>query len=917
MANPQSQIIDIPLNAPLNFSQNDSAITHFNGFNSRNVPCISEMLSPIYEQEFAEKGMIDDNGNSWESIDAGNGQAWILRNGEKVHEVKKYAIEVSNVPDSLPDCQPLFFHSFGSGYILIKGDDYRLKVITTDGTNRTYTLEDINKTVFAGASVWREYLFILTTKKIIIRKFSNNALTEYAEFTHNRLLLGGDYYTFRAFCTNDLSSFNWVDKIIFSFNKVGVVNQEEMVDYVYYVDITNNTSNTIGTIKLAKKRNGIPEFLDDCILFNFDDRKICTNKMQNNTNYFYFRMDGYVEEDIEDRTQNPPVVTHYQYIKVESIENLNKVSTEKCFEFYSDYSRIIATGRPSVNGAALTFDTTMQMESTGIDREQWRYEVGLKNNGAPTDNVKISKGKFNILYDNQFLSTISVQEDNTKPATLLLPFSSLPDNQLPEPVLVGEELFYFDKDFNWGKVSINYSMLPQLNFLLGGIVIGTQCDNYINNDIIYTLGSDLNMNLKHGLRAPTQNTFKNLIVYSINPFFEISQKPVMSYQPTPIILKYGMQIDLTGQERNPEEICLFNSNSNADTTPYYRQSAKDGAVFVNNQYNGLPYPSLANILMPFTIFSFDFYVLLSQFFVKIGDEIFRPIVYDDKPLLAYLPNQPYESNKSGGAVGFILYGLPYIITNNKIYRYGAELQDASRTYIADVSGLQFVGANSTTAFFFSDLTKKIYSFTGSNAFAEVMDASKIKRILVTGYDQPRSLIGFSEPDRNYFIFNTSDFFGGTEKNISKIDFNYDEIILYKTGEKNKKIVFFEKNNFTKKNVKLSTMYYGFGQNTLQRCDCLYLRLFSEKNEKGIVKINSKTITNIGRKALLHSQEFKITSTDWDELTHTAYLRYQPKYQECVAISFEIESDFAISYMGVGTTNLGITQIGGKNADTAY
>ena len=170
MANPQSQIIDIPLNAPLNFSQNDSAITHFNGFNSRNVPCISEMLSPIYEQEFAEKGMIDDNGNSWESIDAGNGQAWILRNGEKVHEVKKYAIEVSNVPDSLPDCQPLFFHSFGSGYILIKGDDYRLKVITTDGTNRTYTLEDINKTVFAGASVWREYLFILTTKKIIIRK---------------------------------------------------------------------------------------------------------------------------------------------------------------------------------------------------------------------------------------------------------------------------------------------------------------------------------------------------------------------------------------------------------------------------------------------------------------------------------------------------------------------------------------------------------------------------------------------------------------------------------------------------------------------------------------------------------------------------------------------------------------------------
>ena len=46
--------------------------------------------------------------------------------------------------------------------------------------------------------------------------------------------------------------------------------------------------------------------------------------------------------------------------------------------------------------------------------------------------------------------------------------------------------------------------------------------------------------------------------------------------------------------------------------------------------------------------------------------------------------------------------------------------------------------------------------------------------------------------------------------------------------------------------------------------------------------------------------FKIKASDWDEETHSIYLRYQPKEQRGLGISFKIESPFKIASLSVGS-----------------
>jgi tRNA-dihydrouridine synthase len=105
-------------------------------------------------------------------------------------------------------------------------------------------------------------------------------------------------------------------------------------------------------------------------------------------------------------------------------------------------------------------------------------------------------------------------------------------------------------------------------------------------------------------------------------------------------------------------------------------------------------------------------------------------------------------------------------------------------------------------------------------------------------------------------------------------------------------------DYTKLNVKLETCFYGVSNETVSINDCLYIRLFSEEHEEGEIKISATTLANTGRKT--EETTFKITSNDWDKMTHSLYLRYQPKTQRGLGVSFSINSPFKIASMSVGT-----------------
>jgi hypothetical protein len=104
--------------------------------------------------------------------------------------------------------------------------------------------------------------------------------------------------------------------------------------------------------------------------------------------------------------------------------------------------------------------------------------------------------------------------------------------------------------------------------------------------------------------------------------------------------------------------------------------------------------------------------------------------------------------------------------------------------------------------------------------------------------------------------------------------------------------------YTKENIRLETCFYGMNNEVVTINDCLYFRLFSEEHEEGNLKVSATTISLSGRKT--EETTFKIKASDWDKITHTIYLRYQPKTQRGLGVSFSIDSPFKIASMSVGS-----------------
>lgn len=100
---------------------------------------------------------------------------------------------------------------------------------------------------------------------------------------------------------------------------------------------------------------------------------------------------------------------------------------------------------------------------------------------------------------------------------------------------------------------------------------------------------------------------------------------------------------------------------------------------------------------------------------------------------------------------------------------------------------------------------------------------------------------------------------------------------------------------------IRTKWFGDKTNKKIKCDCLYIRLHnvSENQNTKYIKIKSITMTDIG----VETSEKEISDIEFDSLTDTAYIRYQPQYQTCVAISFDIQTNCPIVSMSIGYTPL--------------
>jgi hypothetical protein len=250
---------------------------------------------------------------------------------------------------------------------------------------------------------------------------------------------------------------------------------------------------------------------------------------------------------------------------------------------------------------------------------------------------------------------------------------------------------------------------------------------------------------------------------------------------------------------------------------------------------------------------------------------------------------------------FIIQGQYYGIIDKNIYVFDYNNGIVNDIiFIVSAENLTFVGNSPYEALFFSKTNRCLYSFTGANVLNYKQFVDKISEVKSYLYNPATQTI-FLFTDIGVLFYSLFGQFLLEYTDITDCFLLNNGIVLGNNSENYRYIKYYLDENdedYIKQNIKLETCFYGMNNQTVTINDCLYFRLFSEEHEEGELKVSATTLSLEGRKT--EETTFKIKASDWDKITHTIYLRYQPKEQRGLGVSFSIDSPFKIAAMSVGS-----------------
>ena len=280
-------------------------------------------------------------------------------------------------------------------------------------------------------------------------------------------------------------------------------------------------------------------------------------------------------------------------------------------------------------------------------------------------------------------------------------------------------------------------------------------------------------------------------------------------------------------------------------------------------------------------------------FIKEGSNAYQLIKEGSESVMSYYLGTLIENLEDI----FILQGQYYAIIDKQIFNVqfsGGVVQSLS--FVVSVENLQFCGNSAYQAYFFSKTNRCIYVFTGANILNQLQLVDKISEIYAYKYNQSTQSIILITDLGTIVSSNLGMYLieGFTPDDV----FFYDKGVVFVSDSELTYLQYYEADGFEKHNIEVETCFYGMNNETVTINDCLYFRLFSEEHEEGEVKVSATTISLKGRKT--ETTVFKFKASDWDALTHSVYVRYQPKEQRGLGISFSIDSPFKIASLSVGS-----------------
>lgn len=314
---------------------------------------------------------------------------------------------------------------------------------------------------------------------------------------------------------------------------------------------------------------------------------------------------------------------------------------------------------------------------------------------------------------------------------------------------------------------------------------------------------------------------------------------------------------------------------------------------------GLPFPTNTdgNIQYSPSLFATEKGKYGNLVFISEGGTAYKLMTYDNKAVMSYFLSTAVEGLQDF----FTIQGQLYGILDNQIYSFSIVNEIANRgDFIVSVEGLQFVGNTPYEALFFSKTNRCLYSFTGANVLNAKQFVDKISEVRNYKYNPATQSI-FLITDIGVIVYSLFGIYQIEFLNCQDMYLLNNGVILTDNEGTFKYVKYYKEettDDYTKENIQLETMFYGMNNQTVTINDCLYMRIFSEEHEEGDLEVSATTLSLEGR--MTEKTTFRIKERDWDKLTHTIYLRYQPKEQRGLGISFSINSPFKIASLSIGS-----------------
>lgn len=582
--------------------------------------------------------------------------------------------------------------------------------------------------------------------------------------------------------------------------------------------------------------------------------------------------------------------------------------------------------------------------SVKLEEADFPKLLGLFNSDCSPEWLYTFVNGFKLIYNKDALVGISRND------SIVVPWNDVDENTL---TIAGDDIYYYSLNSDaW--MHINVSKENELKAIKIGnnLLLNSLKDNCYKEDIVSTYNVDVsladfiigiprvglinlyginyktyfgNYNLGNNWLTKMLEFIKNAEAYYISlstenngPIWAAST--LLNYTKATNARKEGWQYTLTpsidtqifdyGYYLNKMSFYSTASidayTSSIGSILGYFKSWYNGAAKYNNKLadieKSMTDPTYYNLSPNINIMTFiDGFNTISL--VKVGNNTVQLLVRESELLLIY----NILSGVSNISDYFVLQGQQYAIINNYINKvdmvYG---QVVAQTPITSVEGLKFLGNTDKQAFFFSQMNKTILCFAADNTLEFFTDATEIDNNTTTVFAKQTNdifvllndkVVVFTNSGSMYEILSRAEYitFGDNSWSDGSKTWSY-----YKTDDAQQRVP-----------IELETLWYGDTVNRkMMNVDCVYIELYDDNYMPGTFEISFDGLVN--NTVSTKKQVINVKERDYDRITKTYYLRYQPAYQNCSAFKLNIKSDIAIKRIAVGYTSEGVSTISKNN-----